>query len=89
MTGRERIRLVERVSTSGKEREFMYADILLATALDPDTGELAFDAADREALSDKSGAVLERLATKVMELSGVSADEAEKEVDADPTSDGS
>ncbi len=89
MTGRERIRLVERVSATGPDREFMYSDIIIATALDPDTGKPAFDPADREALADKSGGVLERLAAKVMELSGVSIDDAEKEVAEDPTSAGS
>ena len=89
MTGRERIRLVERVSATGPDREFMYSDILIATALDPETGEKVFDPADREALADKSGGVLERLALKVLELSGVSIDDAEKEVAEDPTSAGS
>ena len=89
MTGRERIRLVERVSSTGPDREFMYSDILIATALDPETGKPVFDPADREALADKAGGVLERLAAKVMELSGVDLDEAEKEVAEDPTSAGS
>lgn len=89
MTGRQRIRLVERVSATGPDREFMYADILIATALDPETGEQVFDPADREALTGKAGGVLERLALIVMKLSKVSIDDAEADVDADPTSVGS
>ena len=44
-----------------------------------------FEKADREALSNKSGGVLERLAQEVIRISGVSVDEAEVEVEADPT----
>ena len=91
MTGRERVLYVE---SAGDRREFMYSDILIATARNPkpdDEGkhERVFDKADREALAEKSGGVLERLALKAMQLSGVSIEDAEKEVDADPTSVGS
>ncbi len=89
MTGKQRIRLVESVSSTGPDREFMYSDILIATALDPETDKPVFDPADREALAGKAGGVLERLALQVMKLSGVSIDDAEKEVAGDPTSDGS
>lgn len=85
MTGKQRIELVDRATATGKQKVFMYADILIAVTYDPDTGDLVFDPADREALSDKAGGVLERLAQIAMELSGVSVEEAEKEVDEDPT----
>ena len=83
MTGKQRIQLVEKASNT--QKVYMYSDILIAVAYDPDTGDLVFDAADREALSEKAGGVLERLAQIAMELSGVNLDEAEKEVDEDPT----
>ena len=84
MTGKQRIDLVDK---SGNDRSHMYADILIATALDPDTGSPVFDKADRDPLMEKSGAVLERLALVVIQdLSGVSVEDAEKEVAADPTS---
>ena len=84
MTGKQRIELVDK---AGSDRSHMYADILIATAVDPDTDKRVFDRADRDPLMDKSGAVLERLALIVIQdLSGVSVDEAEKEVAADPTS---
>ncbi len=86
MTGKERLRYVENSKDRGSE--YMYSDILIATAYNPDTGELVFDKADREALAEKSGLVLERLALKVMKDSGVDLDEAEKEVAEDPTSAG-
>ena len=86
MTGRQRVLYVE---SAGDRREFMYSDILIATAYDPETGKPVFDPADREALAEKSGGVLERLALKAMKLSGVSLEDAEKEVDEDPTSVGS
>jgi hypothetical protein len=84
MTGKQRIQLVDK---AGNDRSHMYADILIATALDPDTAEAVFDVADRDSLMGKSGAVLERLALIVIQdLSGVSVDDAETEVAADPTS---
>ena len=88
MTGRQRVALVDKIGN--KDRTHMYADILIATAYDPDDREPIFEAADRDALSAKSGAVLERLSLIVIQdLSGVSVDDAEAEVAADPTSDGS
>jgi len=86
MTGKQRMQLVDQVAA--KDKSYMYSDILIALALDPDTGKPIFDKADREALSAKSGGVLERLALEVMRISGVSVDEAEVEVETDPTSDG-
>jgi hypothetical protein len=89
MTGKQRINLVDRASTSGMQKSFMYADILIAVARDPETDEMVFDPADREALSDKAGGVLERLSQKALELSGVAVgDEDEKEIEEDPTSGG-
>ena len=84
MTGKQRIDLVDK---AGSDRSHMYADILIATALDPDSAEQVFDKADRDPLMGKSGAVLERLALVVIQdLSGVSVDDAEAEIEADPTS---
>lgn len=83
LTGKERVQLYEGVT--GKQKVFMYADILIATARDPETGEPVFDPADREALAEKSGNVLDRLASEVLGLSGLDSDEAEAEVETDPT----
>ena len=79
MTAKQRLRLVDQIQA--KDKTYMYSDILIALALDPETGEPIFDKADREALSEKSGAVCERLALTVIELSGVSVEDAEDEVE--------
>ena len=84
MTGKERILLVE--GSQSRDKGYMYSDILISQSFIPDSPDKVFDKADREALANKSGGVLERLAMKVMELSGVDIDEAEAEVEADPTS---
>ncbi len=83
LTGKERVLLYEGVT--GKQKMYTYADILIATARDPETGEPVFDPADREALAEKSGNVLDRLASEVLGLSGLDTDEAEAEVESDPT----
>lgn len=83
MSGRERMRLVE--ATQAKTREHFYSDILISLVVDPDTGEKIFDPADRDRLADKSGAALERIAQEAIRLSGVSVDEAEERINADPT----
>ena len=83
MTGKQRMQLVDQVGA--KDKSYMYSDILIALALDPETRKPIFEKADREALSNKSGGVLERLAQEVIRISGVSVDEAEVEVEADPT----
>jgi len=86
MTGAQRMDLVEQ--TEGKARKHFYADILIALAYDPDTGEPMFDPADRDWIMGKSGAVLERLGKEAVRISGVSVEDAEDAIEADPTSDG-
>ncbi len=83
MNGQQQVRYSETVR--GDSRGFMYADILMLTAFDPDTKELIFDPADREALSLKSGGVLNRLGMKVLTLSGTDVDAAVEELEENPT----
>ncbi len=67
-----------------------YADILINSAFDPDTGDLVFDPADRDVLMSKHGGVLMRLSLIVIkDLSGTDVGEAAEEIDTDPTSGGS
>jgi len=80
MSGRQRGEMVDRV----QDKKYMYADVLIALAVDPDTEEPAFDPADRDWLADKSGAVLDRVASAIIKLSGISVEEAEKELEANP-----
>lgn len=81
MSAMERGRMVEAVT----DKMYLTTDIVLNMARHPETGEPLFDKADRDALAGKSGGVLDRLAQKVLELSGVDVGQAEKEVAADPT----
>ena len=83
MTGKQRMKLWE--ATQAKSREHFYADLLIACTYDPDTDELLFEPADRDAIGSKSGAVLDRLTGIINELSGTSIDDAEEKIEADPT----
>ena len=74
---------VQKIATSNDP--YANSDILILVALDPDTDELIFDPADREALAGKSGAAVEHVVIEAIRLSGTTIDEAEKEVEADPT----
>jgi len=81
MSARQRGLMVESVG----DKMFLTTDVVLTLARDPETREPIFDKADRDALAEKSGGVLDRLAQKVLELSGVDVGAAETEVAADPT----
>jgi len=48
----------------------LYARVLIASAYDPASGELAFKAEDEQMLSGKNGAVVERIASRAMQMSG-------------------
>jgi hypothetical protein len=73
MTAGERAKFMGRfVGGNGNlDFESMYPACLIATAFDPDTGELLFDDTDVVWLKEKNGAILERLAQKAMEMSGL------------------
>ena len=95
-----------RTMTAAKRTEFMgqavdmetgrfnfgrlYSSIVIASTYDPETGELIFTENDEQALSEKNGAVMERIAQKAMEMSGLddkSVDTEGKGSSNDPTSD--
>lgn len=50
----------------------LFTETVLLTVLDPETDEKVFVESDREALFKKNGAVIERLATAALNLSGLS-----------------
>jgi hypothetical protein len=84
MTARARAALQKRFA--GRD-EFdlaeYYADMLIAAVYDPESGEPLFEVADREALKDKSAAVLDRVSDVVTRLSGMGVgalEEAEEEL---------
>ena len=88
MDGKQHARYID-VAVQG-ESAFRYADILINSAHDPDTRELLFDPADRDALMEKDGGVLMRLSLIVIrDLSGGDVDDATEELDENPISDGS
>ena len=79
MTAAERAGMTEQASRNGDKIDvkLMYALCIIATVYDPTTGLPIFTDQDKEAILSKSGAVVERLATKAMGASGLS----EKAVD--------
>jgi hypothetical protein len=74
MTVEERLDYAQR-ATNG-ERKHIFAELLLATCYDPDTGERVFDRADRDALSAKAAAPVEKLVEVAQRLSGLGDDRA-------------
>ena len=85
MTGKQRMKMSKVAQQKGAQDHF-YSDMLLVLAFDPETGDPVFDVADRDWLMEKSGAVLDRLIGVINQLSGISSEEAEEAIEADPTS---
>ena len=70
----------ERIGTDGKKSPSVMAEMVIATAEDPETAELAFKGEDVEWLAHKSGAALRRLFEPAQRLSGMdSLEEAKKD----------
>jgi len=79
MTARERATMLENAvdPVSGKTSiSNMYPEIAIACVYDPETKEPVFTHADKDALLDKSGAVLENIAQRAMQISGMTTDES-------------
>jgi hypothetical protein len=78
MTAAERAKLGESAMVGDKtDVGLMYALTVIASVYDPETGLPIFTIADKEAILSKSGAVIERLATRALGQSGLT----EKAVD--------
>ena len=75
-SGRERTRIVTSFMNDDgmPDLEKMYPALIIATASDPETGERLFTADDAEALLDKNGRVLERIARAAMRVAGMNDD---------------
>lgn len=56
----------------------VYSALIIATAVDAETGDPVFTADDAAALAKKNGAVLDRLATKALEVAGLDADATDR-----------
>lgn len=83
LTGKQRARLLQdAIGEDGKpDLERIYPELVILSTYDPETGEQVFQPADRDALIEKSGAALEKIAQVAMRLSGLQPDalkEAEK-----------
>lgn len=72
MTGAERTRIMDIAldNKGGMNLQFVYPEIVIATAFDPETGTQVFTPNDRGTLLSKSATALDRLAGVGMRLSG-------------------
>ncbi len=98
MTGEERARWLQAAMETSKDGtvktnlEKIYPDLLITCARDPETGEKVFEVSDRDALNQKSGAILERIAQIAVKISGLNPDAMEiakknsSTVNGEPTS---
>ena len=84
LTGAQRARLMQ-AATRGGAIQFnkIYPDLVIASAHDPETGLPIFEATDRDALLSKSGAMLDVIATKALEVSGMT-EAAQAEAKSEP-----
>ena len=85
MNGKARAKFM-RAASAGPEGaadfEQFFADLIIASSFDPETGEQVFDSADRDAINLKSGAAINRISEVAMRLSGLT-DAAVKQAEAD------
>ena len=73
MTGESRAHMMTRSvdpNTGEMSFEALYPEVIIATVMDPETGEPVFGPGDRGVLNSKSGGVLERVAQEGMRRSG-------------------
>lgn len=79
MTGAERTRIMDKATQNAGDvnLQFVYPEIVIATAFDPETGEQVFKPSDRDALLAKSATALDRIAAVGMRLSGFTAESAD------------
>jgi len=78
MTGAERTRIMDKATQNAGDvnLQFVYPEIVIATAFDPESGEQVFKPNDRDALLAKSATALDRIAAVGMRLSGFTAESA-------------
>jgi len=73
MTAGQRLSLLQRATNQRDESvdmQLFYPEVVALTVHDPETQEPVFTLADRELIMSKSSAVVERLATAGLRLSG-------------------
>jgi len=79
MTGAERTRIMDKATQNAGDvnLQFVYPEIVIATAFDPESGEQVFKPSDRDALLAKSATALDRIAAVGMRLSGFTAESSD------------
>jgi hypothetical protein len=79
MTGAERTRIMDKATQNAGDvnLQFVYPEIVIATAFDPEGGEQVFKPGDRDALLAKSATALDRIAAVGVRLSGFTAESAD------------
>lgn len=82
LTGKERSEVLNNALTKNNTFDFSraYADLVIATAHDPETGKKIFNKTDRDALNNKSGSALEKIAGVAVDLSGLGKGQLSKVV---------
>ena len=83
MSGKARAGFLKRTSKGNVvDLERFYPELIIATTFDPETpDEPLFEAADRDAISAKSGAALEAVSSVALRLSGMGAGSVDAEVE--------
>jgi propanediol dehydratase large subunit len=72
MSGSDRARIYDSVSDNGEIKAGdLYAETVIATSYDPETGERIFDESDKIALMEKSAQAIDILAKVGLRLSGM------------------
>lgn len=81
LSGEQRARLIKLVrDEDGKTDETAFAvAAVIESAYDPETGERVFNVADRDELMAKSIGALGKVATRILQLSGLVQDDDERE----------
>lgn len=74
LSGRERAKWLQNaVGEDGKaDLQKIYPDLVITCSHDPETNEKIFEPTDRDALNEKSGSALEKIAQVAVRISGLS-----------------
>lgn len=94
MSARDRADVIEHASTNGTitDLALFHALTVIYGAFDPDTGARIFVLSDVDALMQKAAGVLERIATRILTISGMTKEEQDrlgKDSSSTPTDDSS
>jgi hypothetical protein len=76
MTAAARAAMLQHAAGNGGTFDLvsLYPSLVVGSTYDPESGDRVFSESDYAAISDKSGAAVERIAAAAMRLSGISED---------------